>query len=475
MIVPEEFYPTPDHVISRMVEPYKDKIQEFTILDPSAGSGAILDYVHQKMNHYSYKRAQLSRIYAIEIDPNLTFILQGKGYKVISDDFLKYNGRHSFDLILMNPPFSNGDQHLLRAWELLDSGNICCLLNAETIKNPYTRQRQLLADIIKANGETEFMGKCFQSADRRTDVDVMMVRLRKEANSGKHFNFDFGHQAPKDHLEFPDEITSTEVAKNDIIGSFISAYDESIDAYLQYQKAYTKLRTIMDSYLEDRLVTSIIKSADEQFNMRSRYNHFMDESRQHAWKHILSKLKVQKFITNSVYKDFNKFVSAQGCMELNKDNIRKLIDFIFDNQHSIMDKAIEDVFDLFTKYHEYNRCHIEGWKTNSAWRVNKKVILPHFLELSYSGCYNSNHRYWDQYQDIDKVMCYLTGKDFNNIESLQSAVKKVKIGNSNQHASEFFYFRCYKKQTLHIVFKDDWLWAEFNQRACKSKNWLPGT
>ncbi|MCP4761329.1 MAG: DUF4942 domain-containing protein, partial [archaeon] len=39
--------------------------------------------------------------------------------------------------------------------------------------------------------------------------------------------------------------------------------------------------------------------------------------------------------------------------------------------------------------------------------------------------------------------------------------------------SEFFNFRCYKKGTLHLHFKDDWLWEEFNMRACAGKNWLP--
>ena len=44
----KEFYPTPDHVIRKMVQPYiesKDGLRKMQILEPSAGSGAILDYI----------------------------------------------------------------------------------------------------------------------------------------------------------------------------------------------------------------------------------------------------------------------------------------------------------------------------------------------------------------------------------------------------------------------------------------------
>ena len=39
----------------------------------------------------------------------------------------------------MNPPFSEGDKHLLKAINIMkNGGQIVCILNAETIKNPYS-------------------------------------------------------------------------------------------------------------------------------------------------------------------------------------------------------------------------------------------------------------------------------------------------------------------------------------------------
>ena len=159
-----------------------------------------------------------------------------------------------------------------------------------------------------------------------------------------------------------------------------------------------------------------------------------------------------------------------------------------------MDRAIMDVFDKFTQYHKENRCHVEGWKTNEAWKVNKKVILPNYLgDIRWSSHYSTNYDKYREFSDIEKVMCYLTGKDYDDFRryvqdytyltdehdrkyklmSLETMIKRVRIGDTGEQESEFFYFRCFKKGTLHIRFKDEWLWAEFNQRACKGKNWLP--
>jgi hypothetical protein len=59
----------------------------------------------------------------------------------------------------MNPPFSNADDHFLKAWEIAENTDIVCLMNAETIRNPYSQKRQLVNRIIEDNGgSVEYRG-----------------------------------------------------------------------------------------------------------------------------------------------------------------------------------------------------------------------------------------------------------------------------------------------------------------------------
>ena len=87
-------------------------------------------------------------LYCIEKNTELQHVLKSKGYNLIADDFLRYSGDFAFDYIIMNPPFDNGAKHLLKAWEISKGAEIICLLNAETYYNPYSKERQLLKEII---------------------------------------------------------------------------------------------------------------------------------------------------------------------------------------------------------------------------------------------------------------------------------------------------------------------------------------
>ena len=168
-----DFYPTPPEVIKKMIAPYADRLGTATILEPSAGNGAILEYITKTGTEYEYTArngtvhrltatADPRRVYAVEHNPELQMIIQQKGYRLAGENFLAYRPDIRFNLILMNPPFSHGADHLLHAWDILDGGDIACLLNAETVRNPCTETRKLLARIIGANGTVEELSRCFR-------------------------------------------------------------------------------------------------------------------------------------------------------------------------------------------------------------------------------------------------------------------------------------------------------------------------
>jgi 16S rRNA A1518/A1519 N6-dimethyltransferase RsmA/KsgA/DIM1 with predicted DNA glycosylase/AP lyase activity len=169
-----EFYPTPRKIISKMVSKINLDMME-TMLEPQAGKGDIADYIKEQTK---YRNSQIE-IDTIEIDENLRHILKGKGFRVVHDDFLTFNTFMSYDAIIMNPPFSGGDKHLLKALELQKrGGNIVCLLNAETIRNPYTNiRKELVQKLEDYNAEIEYIQDAFIDAERKTDVEVALITV----------------------------------------------------------------------------------------------------------------------------------------------------------------------------------------------------------------------------------------------------------------------------------------------------------
>ena len=84
----------------------------------------------------------------------------------------------------LTPPFSNGAAHVLKAYDAIWDGEIVAILNADSVRNPFSRERQRLVDLIEQFGSYEIIEGAFAvpDADRKTDVDVALVYLKKTAN-----------------------------------------------------------------------------------------------------------------------------------------------------------------------------------------------------------------------------------------------------------------------------------------------------
>lgn len=499
----DEFYPTPLSVIEKMFEPYKKvykhretygfntweeervyyAINDRIILEPSAGKGDLLDFIKE---HNSSKK----NIYCIESNPELQLILRGKGYKLIDNDFLNYHGDYIFNFIIMNPPFSNGDEHLLKAWDILDEGDIICLLNAETIRNPYSKKRELLKHIIDENGSVEYLGNVFSDAERTTDIEIALIRLHKKSKT-KKFDFEFKNVTNEEHLKFEENTIGNPVATRDIIGNMILQYNKLKEIYIEYNKIKAALSFYSKGLMsKDKGIFSVIEQCKGDTKIE-RYNEFCDGMKQEIWANVISQIGMERYMTSAVKKNFNQFTQEQGTLDFTKENVQSLINMLLENSSNILDQAIIDVFDLFTSYYKENRLIIDGWKTNNKYKVNQKVILPSWVKWGeYMSSYDKNkfadtfktcYSKYDQYRDIDKALCYLTGKKYETIykihDSLENRFKELgNIGSASFDGtceSEFFDMLFYKKGTLHITFKDKRIWQEFNMRACNGKNWLP--
>lgn len=225
---------------------------------------------------------------------------------------------------------------------------------------------------------------------------------------------------------------------------------------------------------------------------QQQYNKFCDGVKQELWSIVTKNANMEKYMTNRVRQNFAEFARTQGAMDFTKENVANIIKTLFINRFSILDSAVVDVFDIFTQHHKENRYLIEGWKTNDKWKVNRKVILPYWISYgdymtqhdlkSHGDRMKISHSRYNQYTDIDKVMCYLAGVKYEECYTLYDSLKdkldslgKIMTGDKfdNTGESQFFTYKFWRKGTLHIEFKDKWLWEKFNIAACSGKNWLP--
>ena len=236
----DEFYPTPATLVKRMLAGIDWNMVQ-TVLEPSAGKGDILrevalatesvrhdmdidcieadaslrqvlryNFSEERKNSLNRQQGEIIKnsgcpnaenrfgkwkqynrdtgYTAIpkELEAQLNAIEEEKktffadGIHIVGDDFITYEPFKQYNLIVMNPPFSNGDKHLLKALEMqrTHGGSVICLLNAETVRNPYTATRKELVRLLNEyDASIEYLEQEFANAEKKTAVEVALIKV----------------------------------------------------------------------------------------------------------------------------------------------------------------------------------------------------------------------------------------------------------------------------------------------------------
>ena len=232
------------------------------------------------------------------------------------------------------------------------------------------------------------------------------------------------------------------------------------------------------NYFMDCLVQSM--NCNNVQGQKDIFNSYIKSLKKCAWKKVFERTNIGNFATTKVVNDFTKFCNEQQNLAFTKDNIQQLLESLFLSRQEIRNQCILEVFDLLTSFDEKNKIHWEGWKTNDFYKVNKKVIIPYGVDTSWLKFHNEvhiNYHKADKLTDIDKCMCFLSGKKYDEIVGIMPFYHKHRseIAFGEWYETEFFNVKFFKKGTIHLEFKDLDLLARFNQLAAKDKwNWLPG-
>lgn len=471
----KDFYPTPDNLIIKMwskidTDRKGNGYSPLYVLEPSAGDGRIAQYVSKRNR---------SKVKCIENDENLRNMLIGAGHHVIDEDFLLYEGHEFFDAIIMNPPFSEGEHHLLKAIDIMFNGQIVCLLNAETIKNPYSVYRQALVNKLEElKADIEYIEGSFELADRKTSVEVALIYIDKRIDV-KTLLFD-GLSEVKENIDVSIE-EGKHLKKTNKIASLIEDYNHTINSGMNLLKSYFREYRYVSNYIhlvseQDRNQRYVYETGSIQEAMNDKVNKFIEDARKNYWNKALSLDEVKNKMTAKQLEIFREKISKQCIYDFNERNLKTFISNLVKTYEDILVDAVDEVFEMFTSRHSWkeyskNVHYFDGWKTNQAFFVNKKVIIPIYGGYSDYG-WNLKWEAVEKVDDIDKVMNYFS--DDKEYTKISDAVEEAfKNGQNKNIESTYFKITCYKKGTMHLTFKSEDIRRRFNICAGKKRNWLP--
>ena len=355
-----DFYPTPAEVIARMVN--GNDLTGKTVLEPSAGAGHILEYV-----------AGLgATTVACENNKELSFITKFKCDRWLKEDFLEVEKDEVSHIhnIIMNPPFSADTEHILHAWKIAPEGcEIVALCNIESLDRRHTRTRMQLKNIVDTYGFYENIGEAFTNAERKTNVTVALVRLYKPGTSDSFEGY-FDDEEDEREEQQIGLLQYNEI--RDVVNRYVGAcklFEEVADNAI-------KMNNMIGEFSPSGL-TFTLKQDDKPKSMEA----FKIDLQKKAWTWIFRKMNMERFVTQKLKEDLNRVAEQQQKIPFTMRNIYKMMDMVAQTHGQRMKAAIVQVFETLTTHHHDNRYHVEGWKTNSHYLVDKKFIFPYIVTI----------------------------------------------------------------------------------------------
>jgi hypothetical protein len=362
------------------------------------------------------------------------------------------------------------------------------------LRNFHTNTRKELVKKLKEyNAEVEFIENAFSNAERKTEVEIALVRV---SISKEVLVSDFFSQMEKSHkyedVELPsdpnDMLMNTDFTS--FIQSIVNQYRIEVDAGIKLIKEYeAMLPCILENIQTENnpypkpIIELKIESC--RYSGKSIINNFCEQVRLKYWKAIMNNPKFNAKLTENVRNDFHGKLNTLKEYEFSVFNVFEL----FVEMQKSISKGIEatilKLFDDMSAKHSYiaetgNNVHYyNGWKTNKAHKINKKVILPFYGKSNYDTkyCGFDIYRVRSTVNDLVKTLDYLdNGVTPNRYYSPSDETEMaLKNGTSKNIPLKHIEVTFYKKGTMHIKFTNEKLLEKFNLFGGLNKNWLPPT
>lgn len=267
---------------------------------------------------------------------------------------------------------------------------------------------------------------------------------------------------------------------DDVVKAAVAQYEFEVAAGIKFLQEYKSMSHIMSRNLngDGDMITIKINGKES-----SSINDYIKCVRQKYWTGLFKNEKFTRLLTKNLCEKYLSMVDELIHYDFSAYNIYSIRYEMSKEMCSSLEETILNLFDEFSHKYSYigetskNIHYYNGWKTNDAFKINKKVIIP-LNGWSYRGYswerFNPTHyEIESRLRDIEKVFNYLNGHDAPSNQLHFALDQAEKNGQTKKIHCAYFDLTFYKKGTLHIEFHRQDLLDKFNIFGSQKKGWLP--
>lgn len=349
-----------------------------------------------------------------------------------------------------------------------------CLLNAETLRNPCTNERkELAAKLEELHATVKYIPDAFKNARRAARVEVALVSVDiPDREPVSRIRLDLKNETAERLKENPEFAA---LVSSDPITAAIERYNAAAEGVRRIYEEYNGIKSLFSS-------AGAGKKESPVMAFTKSYNDAIRELRGMYWKQLFEMPQLFDAMTYEMQQDYQKRIKELEGYDFSAYNILTVREEISRNLLSSIDHEIIKLFDDWTNLHyndEYSKNvhYYNGWCTNSAYKINRKVIFRCNAFDTYDGRFCPRYNATGHVAQIERVLHFLdtNGKPYNGDELRAVLDAAEKSGQTQKIQLHYFTATFYKKGTCHIEFTNTDVLKSFNLYAGQRKGWLPPT
>jgi hypothetical protein len=369
----------------------------------------------------------------------------------------------------------------MKALELAQyGGQVRCLLNAETIRNPYTYERKTLVKKLDELGATiTFHPGEFLHAERPTDVEVALISVTIPSSVPDSIILEDLHEAQK--VEATKRGGPTEIAPGDFVDAIIARYRFEVDAGVRLLHEYERIRPHLLDQLGGDYRNPILQLTIDEHKFRCDNDHMLNGyvrlTRLKYWQALFEAPQFVRQLTSNLQRELAEKVETLADYEFSRVNILSIQRDLSAQTIASIEDTILKQFDSLSRKHYWDKDssnvhYYNGWCTNKSWKINDKVILPYHAWSTIWNRWEYPDRAGDL-TDLEKCLTFLNGGLPPDVSIGAALIHAQDVGQSSNIASSFFSVTFYKKGTCHVRFLRKDLLDRLNRFGGQRKQWLP--
>lgn len=476
-----QFYITPPEIAARVWAKFTDRSFE-RVLDAFAGTGALSEAA-PRSDMYRYRNVTID---CIEIDGGKHPILREKGLNVVGLDFFAFEGGAVYSHVIMNPPFSQGARGVLKAWDMLWEGELTAIINAETVRNPFSEDRKRLVGLIEKHGTVEFIDDAFQGkhVEREANVEIALVHLVKPAECALDWIGDLLASMAVDKSEECDLQLPSELA---LPQSFVETQCAAFRAAVKSMREAVRNEAVATHFANriGRTMAEVNGSlyttpAGGSFGLRKALEARYGALKDRAWTSILRSTETLSRLSQKIQRQAESQFESIKKLDFTETNVYGFLLGLVESQPEMQLDMACDVFDTITRYHSENTVFYCGWKSNDKHRTcGNRIRTSRFILPGHRGdSWGKSSPSWDTQQllaDFDKVFAMLDGKRKPDLSLYDVFTDRYHdLWDGQRVSSTYFDVRFYPGiGTIHFFARDKKIVDRLNRVVGRHRRWLP--